>query len=64
MPELAEVEYYRKQWSPGLGRRVRAVLIHPRARVFRTGAGRRLRRELTGARLLSPKTPKPQNPKT
>ena len=53
MPELAEVEYYRKQWSPGLGRRVRAVLIHPRARVFRTGAGRRLRRELTGARLLS-----------
>lgn len=53
MPELAEVEYYRKQWSPGLGRRVLAVLIHPRARVYRGRSAGRLRRRLVGARLLS-----------
>ena len=34
MPELAEVEYYRKQWNPGLGRPVRAVLVHERAKIF------------------------------
>jgi formamidopyrimidine-DNA glycosylase len=35
MPELAEVEYYRKQWSPGMGQRVRRVLAHEKARIFR-----------------------------
>ncbi len=48
MPELAEVEYYRKVWNPGLGRRVRAVRVHPRARVFAAGAARRLERVLPG----------------
>jgi len=38
MPELAEVEFYRKQWNPGLGRRIQAVEVHAGARVFR-GAG-------------------------
>jgi len=52
MPELAEVEFYRKQWNSGLGRRITAVHVHPRARVFRAVDGRRLARELTGARLL------------
>ena len=49
MPEFAEVEFYRKQWNPGLGRRVRAVLLHPRARVFRRCPGRDLKLQLTGA---------------
>lgn len=53
MPELAEVEFYRKRWNPGLGKRVRAVLVHPRAKVFRGCAVRSLVRQLTGATLRS-----------
>jgi formamidopyrimidine-DNA glycosylase len=53
MPEFAEVEFYRKRWNPGLGRRVRAVRLHPRAKVFRECAARRVQRELTGASLLA-----------
>jgi formamidopyrimidine-DNA glycosylase len=36
MPELAEVEFYRRQWDPGLGGVVLDVRVHPAARVFRT----------------------------
>jgi formamidopyrimidine-DNA glycosylase len=53
MPELAEVEFYRRQWNPGLGRRVGAVHLHPRARVFRGCAVRAMARGLTGATLRS-----------
>ncbi len=35
MPELAEVEYYRKQWLPALGLRVTALSLHAEQRVFR-----------------------------
>ncbi len=35
MPELAEVEYYRKQWEPGVGGEVVRVLTHPAARIYR-----------------------------
>ncbi len=35
MPELAEVEYYRKQWDPALGGKILSVSLHPDARVFR-----------------------------
>lgn len=36
MPELAEVEFYRKRWHDvAAGRRIRAVHLHARARVFR-----------------------------
>jgi formamidopyrimidine-DNA glycosylase len=35
MPELAEVEYYRKQWDMGLGQRVAGLELHSRTRVFR-----------------------------
>ncbi len=52
MPELAEVEYYRRRWDPGMGQRVEAVLLHPRARVFRGLDPRVLRASLTGAVLL------------
>ena len=52
MPELAEVEFYRKQWNGGLGRRITAVRVHPQARVFRAGGGRRLARGLAGATLV------------
>lgn len=52
MPELAEVEYYRKQWDAGLGARIIAVQLHPTKRIFRGTAPRALRCRLTGARLL------------
>jgi formamidopyrimidine-DNA glycosylase len=51
MPELAEVDYFRKQWNPGLGHRIDEVLIHPKARVFRGTDAARLIRALTGALL-------------
>lgn len=35
MPELAEVEYFRKLWDPGLGARVVAVELHAEKRIFR-----------------------------
>jgi len=53
MPELAEVEFFRKQWNPGLGQAVRAVRVHAHARVFRGTDTTALRTALTGARLLS-----------
>lgn len=53
MPEFAEVEFYRKQWNPGLGRRVLSVQVHPAAGVFRACAVRRLARRLSGATLVS-----------
>jgi formamidopyrimidine-DNA glycosylase len=51
MPELAEVEFYRKQWDPGIGQTVRQVRLHPKARIFREADPRLLARSLTGARL-------------
>jgi formamidopyrimidine-DNA glycosylase len=53
MPELAEVEYFRRQWDAGIGHRVTAVVLHPRKRVFRGTETRALRRELPGSRLVS-----------
>jgi formamidopyrimidine-DNA glycosylase len=35
MPELAEVEYYRRRWQPFHGKKILAADGHPRARVFR-----------------------------
>ena len=35
MPELAEVEFYKRRWEPALGQTVRAVRLHRENRVFR-----------------------------
>jgi len=35
MPELAEVEFYRRVWAVGLGDVVTSIDLHPQARVFR-----------------------------
>ncbi len=56
MPELAEVEYYRRQWDPGLGRTVSRVATRPGARVFREVPARAVERALQGRRLLSSRT--------
>src|SRR5437764_2837890 len=52
MPELAEVEYYRRQWDPGLGHKIVSVQLHPRKRIFRGSNPPILSRALTGSRLL------------
>jgi formamidopyrimidine-DNA glycosylase len=52
MPELAEVEFFRRQWDPGLGQRIVRVELHPRKRVFRGSDTRALVRQLTGSRFL------------
>ncbi len=53
MPELAEVEYIRRRWNPGLGHDVATVRLHPRAGVFKTTEPALLARHLPGARLDS-----------
>ena len=52
MPELAEVEYFRKEWDPGLGKKIVEVQLHSRKRIFRGSNPRELARRLTGSRLL------------
>ena len=52
MPELAEVEYFRRQWDSGFGRRVIRVATHAGKRVFRGTDVAALEAALTGARLL------------
>jgi formamidopyrimidine-DNA glycosylase len=52
MPELAEVEYFRRQWDSGFRRQVIGVALHPEKRVFRGADVVALEKALTGARLL------------
>ncbi len=52
MPELAEVEYYRRQWNEAVGGRVTKVALHAKKRLFRGADTKALQRELTDARLL------------
>ena len=49
MPELAEVEFYRKQWDPGLRQAILSVHGNFRSRIFRGIFADTLRRALTGA---------------
>ncbi len=54
MPELAEVEFYRKRWDSALkGRVIEQVSLHPYARVFASPhEAAKVRRWLRGARYL------------
>jgi formamidopyrimidine-DNA glycosylase len=52
MPELAEVEWYRKQWNPGRGGRIVAVLLHSKKRVFRGTDTREMERQLMDKKML------------
>lgn len=52
MPELAEVEFFRKQWNSGLGQKVVAVQLHSRKRIFRGSDPRKIVKDLTGTRFL------------
>jgi len=56
MPELAEVEFFRRRWDRGLAQRVDRVLLHPKASVFRGIDPASLIKHLTGAKLRSSET--------
>lgn len=53
MPELAEVEYYRRRWDAGLGARIETVLLHPKAGVFKTSDPALIVSHVAGAKLVS-----------
>jgi formamidopyrimidine-DNA glycosylase len=51
MPELAEVEFFRRRWQQAAaGKTVRMVLLHERARIFRGTAPAEIVHRLAGAR--------------
>jgi len=52
MPELAEVEYYRKLWDCGIGAGIHAVHLHPAKRVFRGTTPAAIQKALHGSLLL------------
>ena len=56
MPELAEVEWFRKQWDAGRGSEIVDVSVHARNRIFRGENVDELRQRLVGAKLLSSHT--------
>jgi formamidopyrimidine-DNA glycosylase len=52
MPELAEVEYYRKQWDSGVGSRILRVALHEGKRIFRGTDTSTLQAKLKGTTLV------------
>jgi formamidopyrimidine-DNA glycosylase len=56
MPELAEVEFYRKAWDCGMKQKVRVVALHGGKRVFRGTDTAALEQALAGSVLLSSAT--------
>jgi formamidopyrimidine-DNA glycosylase len=53
MPELAEVEWFRKQWNTGIGEEIVDLSLHEKNRVFRETDVRALRENLIGQKFLS-----------
>jgi formamidopyrimidine-DNA glycosylase len=51
MPELAEVDYIRKQWNPGLKHRIEEVAVNAKKRIFRGIDTAQMVKALTGATL-------------
>lgn len=48
MPELAEVEFYRKEWDPGLGEKVKKVHLHTDARPLRDLPFAKMKKAIAG----------------
>jgi len=56
MPELAEVEFFRKRWhSAAVGLQIKEVAVHPSAKIFRGTDPQKLKASLKGKKLLSSK---------
>lgn len=54
MPELAEVEFYRKRWhQAAVGQMVQRVRAHPAKKTFREAPAARIRQGITGAQFVS-----------
>ncbi len=53
MPELAEVEYFRKKWNPGLGQKIASIHLQSDKRVFRGTSPTLLARKIRGRTLRS-----------
>jgi formamidopyrimidine-DNA glycosylase len=51
MPELAEVEYFRSRWNPGLKQKINEVAVHAKKRIFRGTDTAAMAKALTGATL-------------
>jgi formamidopyrimidine-DNA glycosylase len=56
VPELAEVEFFRKRWAAGHGGKIMAVRLHEGKKVFRGTDAALLKKRLTGATLLDSST--------
>lgn len=52
MPELAEVAYYARQWEMAIGKKLKAVELHAKSRVFRGCDVAALEGNLPGTRLV------------
>lgn len=53
MPELAEVEFFRKRWHlAGIGQQIQSVDIHPHAKIFRGSDPALIQSKLAGAKFL------------
>jgi formamidopyrimidine-DNA glycosylase len=52
VPELAEVEFFRRQWNPGLGQKIVEVQLHGRKRLFRGSDPKAIVQHLTGSQFL------------
>lgn len=53
MPELAEVEYFRKRWNPALKKKINRVVLRPGSRLLRSVDTALLTQTLTGSIFLS-----------
>src|SRR5438093_9962356 len=49
MPELAEVDNFRRRWDAGIGQRIKRVSLHRKKRIFRRVNAVLLARVLSGA---------------
>jgi formamidopyrimidine-DNA glycosylase len=56
MPELAEVEYFRRRWDDGIGQQVLGVEVHGKNRVFRGSDADSIRKTLPRKKLVSSET--------
>src|SRR5882672_6642278 len=52
MPELAEVEYFRRRWDVGVGQKIVEIKINAEKRIFRGNDLKTLQRLLPGAKLI------------
>ena len=53
MPELAEVEFFRQKWNPGLRQKIISVHLHSQKRIFRETSTTLLSRTIQGRHLRS-----------